>query len=299
LASITIRFSMMPNLLAKSEKLDSKCWSRTGLGTGTLASFGRAASSKQVDALLGVMLEMGHRVIDTADTYGSGDCEWLLGKALKGRSASFTIVTKAGYRYSDLRGPLRPLNQIVKKGLQRFAQHQSFEPSYLSKCLDRSLSRLGVEQVGSLLLHNPPIHVVTDEAVIKLMDSLIQSGKVARVGISSFVPAVIAKGIVTDTFRVIESPASLIASHAMRPLWNECHARGIHVIGNHIFDPACFRTRGVTHELLMRGSAALLPENATILCGTRNPAHLREAIDWAAMPLSEKEALEMASRFVS
>jgi aryl-alcohol dehydrogenase-like predicted oxidoreductase len=245
------------------------------------------------------MHELGHKVIDTADTYGSGDCERLLGKVLRRKSASFTIVTKAGYRYSDLRGPLRPLNQIVKKGLQRLGQHQRFEPSYLAKCMDRSLTRLGVEQVGAFLLHNPPMDVVMGEAVIRLMESLIASGKVTQVGISSFDPAVIAKGIMINTFSVIESPASLIASHAMRPLWKECHSRGIHVIGNHIFEPACLKTGEVTHELLLRGSAALLPGKSTILCGTRNPLHLREAIKWAAMPLSEKEALDMAARFVS
>jgi pyridoxine 4-dehydrogenase len=278
---------------------ESSPWSRMGLGTGTLASFGRAASVKQVKALLGIMLELGHKVIDTADTYGSGDCERLLGKALRGKSGSFTVVTKSGYRYCDMCGPIRPLNQIVKKGLQRLGHHQRFEPIYLSKCLDRSLARLGVEQVGAFLLHNPPMEIVTDEEVKEVLESLVASGKAARVGISSLDPAVIGRGIATGTFGVIESPASLNVSCAMRPLWNECVARGIHVIGNHIFDPACLETSEATHELLMRGSAALLPEKATILCGTRNPSHFREASEWAAMPLCEKEALDMAAKLVS
>jgi hypothetical protein len=76
----------------------------------------------------------------------------------------------------------------------------------------------------------------------------------------------------------------------MRPLWRECEARRIHVIGNHVFDPAGLGLPGMTHEKLMRGSSTLLPGHATILCGTRNPSHLRQANEWAHHPLSEADA---------
>ncbi|MEY3897269.1 MAG: hypothetical protein RLZZ214_2790, partial [Verrucomicrobiota bacterium] len=123
------------------------------------------------------MLDLGVTVIDTADSYGSGDCERLIGKVLRGRRESFTIVTKAGYRLSNLPGPLQPLNQFLKKGFQRLGFQQCFAPAYLAKCIDNSLSRMGIEHMDAFLLHNPPLKVVEDERVIHLCQILIDSGK--------------------------------------------------------------------------------------------------------------------------
>jgi pyridoxine 4-dehydrogenase len=261
-------------------------WSKLGLGTGTLASLGRAASVSEVDRLLGVMLDLGVIVIDTADSYGSGDCERLLGKALKGRREFFTLATKAGYRLSNLPGLLRPLNQFAKKGLQRFGYRQLFEPDYLRKSLDNSLSRLGMGRVAAFLLHDPPLTVVSDESVIQTCIDLIKSGKTILTGISSGDPEVLRRAIECAAFGVIQTPANLKAAVAMQPIWRECEARGIHVIGNHVFDPSCLGLAGMTHESLMRGSSALLPESSTILCGTRNPSHLRQTNEWANSPVS-------------
>jgi pyridoxine 4-dehydrogenase len=265
-------------------------WSKLGLGTGTLASLGRAASFSEVDRLVGAMLDIGITVIDTADSYGSGDCERLVGKVIRGRRGSFTLATKAGYRLSNLPYPLRPLNQFVKKGLQRLGFHQCFAPDYLAKCIDSSLSRLGVEHLDAFLLHNPPLEVVEDEEVLHLCRSLIELGKTTLTGLSSENPKVIRAAIASGAFGIIQTPASLKAATAMRTLWNECEAHQIRVVGNHVFDPACFDVSDMTHEMLMRGSSALLPTNATILCGTRNPSHLRQASFWASNPMLEADA---------
>jgi pyridoxine 4-dehydrogenase len=266
-------------------------WSRLGLGTGTLASLGRAASFSEVDRLVGAMLDLGVTVIDTADSYGSGDCERLVGKVLRGRRESFIVVTKSGYRLSNLPGPFRPLNQFAKKGFQRLGFHQCFAPAYLAKCLDNSLSRLGVKHLDAFLLHNPSLKVVEDERVIHLCKSLIESGKTILTGLSSENPEVIRTAIASGVFKIIQTPASLKAAVAMRPLWKECETNGIRVIGNHVFDPACLGVHGMTHETLMRSTSALLPNGATILCGTRNLAHLQQACEWAAMPLPEADAV--------
>jgi aryl-alcohol dehydrogenase-like predicted oxidoreductase len=236
------------------------------------------------------MTGIGMTVIDTADSYGSGDCECLLGKVLRGRRESFTLVTKAGYRHSNLRGPLRPLNQFVKKGLQRLGYRQLFESGYLRNCLEQSLSRLGVGQIDAFLLHDPPLAVVNDDSVIRTCVDMSKSGKTTLTGISSGDPEVLKRALDSGAFGVIQTPANLKAAAVMRPLWLECESRGIHVIGNHVFDPACLDLAGMTHEKLMRGSSALLPVQSTILSGTRNPAHLRQANEWANNPLSKAEA---------
>lgn len=272
-------------------------WSKLWLGTGTLASLGRAASTTEVDRLMSAMLELGLTVIDTADTYGSGDCERLLGKVLRGRRQSFTLVTKAGYRHGNLPGPLRPLNQFAKKGLQSLGLRQLFTPTYLSKCLDNSLERLGTERVDAFLLHDPPLETVKNADVMRLFDSFKISGKARTTGVSSGDPEVLDAAISSGVFDVIQTPASLKNAMAIRPLWRECEARQIQLIGGHIFDPSCLGIPGVTHEMLMRGSSALLPKNAVILCGTRNPSHLRQTLNWALDPLPEAEAERIAMKF--
>lgn len=259
-------------------------WSKLGLGTGILASLGRAASFSEVDRLVATMLDLGVTVIDTADTYGSGDCEILLGRVLRGRHGSFKIMSKAGYRHSNLPGPLRPLNQFVKKGMQRLGFHQCFTSSYLMSCINNSLSRLGLDHLDGLMLHNPPLDAVADESTIPFYQSLIDSGKAGLVGVSSESPKVIRAAIESGVFNIIQTPAGIKAAPTMRPLWKDCEAKGIRVIGNHVFDPACFTIPGITHEFLMRCTSALLPDRATILCGTRNPAHLRQSFEWAAAP---------------
>ena len=269
-------------------------WSGLGLGTGTLASLGRSTPLAQVRVILDAMRESGVRVIDTADCYGSGACERLIGKALHGNRDDFTVVTKAGYCYGDLPGPLRPLNPFLKKAIHRMGRRQIFDPTYLARCLDRSLSRLKMNRVDAFLLHDPSLEAVTDERVIRVCEGLKKSGKTVLTGVSSGDPAVLKAAIASGAFEVIETPASLKVAGTLQAIWRECEAHRIHVIANHVFDPACLEHPGMTHETLMRCSSALLPPHSTILCGTRNPAHLRQSNEWAKAPLSVTDAEQWA-----
>jgi len=272
-------------------------WSKLGLGTGTLASIGQAASVSEADRIVGTMLDLGMTVIDTADSYASGACEILLGKILRRKGQHFTLVTKAGYRLSNLRGPLRPLNPFIKKAIHRMGRRQLFDPIYLTKCLDHSLSRLRMDRVDTFLLHDPTLEAVSNDHVIQACEDLRKSGKANLTGVSSGDPAVLKAAIACGAFGVIQTPANLKVATALQPLWRECEANQIHVIGNHVFDPACLAVPGMTHEKLMRGSSALLPGNSTILCGSRNPSHLRQTLEWAHDPMDEAEAEHIATEF--
>lgn len=274
---------------------EPETWTKLGLGTGTLASLGRAASLETVKLLLDAMTDCEANVIDTADSYGSGDCEILLGKALSGRRHSFQLVTKAGYRLSNLGGPLRPFNQFIKKGLHRLGHGRDFRPAYLAKCLDDSLQRLRTERVDAFLLHDIPLEAVTDPEIHELCRRLKQSGKTARVGLSSDNPEIIRAAIATGVFDVIQTPANLLAAMDLQLVWEECDVHGIQLIGNHVFSPSTLSLPGMSREAIMRACAALMPASATILCGTRNPSHFTVTFQWASDPLSHEEARALAS----
>lgn len=271
----------------------SVSWPKLGLGTGTLASLGRASSLAEVEKLIGVMVGAGITLIDTADSYGSGDCEILLGKAMKVRRQEFSVVSKAGYRLSNLPGPFRPLNQFIKKAKQRIGCKSCHEPDYLVRCLEDSLRRLRTDHVDAFLLHDPPLEAIS-QAVIGACEGMRQSGKALLTGISSDNPAVLHAAISSGAFDVIQTPASLEVAAEMRPIWEGCKSAEIHVIANHVFAPGCLTHPEMNHETLMRASVALLPPTATILCGTRNHSHLVEAARWATDPLPEAEAMRLA-----
>ena len=271
-------------------------WSKLGLGTGTMASLGRAISVSQADLLVSTMADLGIKVIDTADAYGSGDCEYLLGRVLHGRRDQFILTTKAGYRHSNLKGPLRCLNQFAKKLKQRTGPSQCFAGAYLISCVEESLFRLKTDYLDAFLLHNPSLHDIQADATLNVLQRIRLSGKALSVGICSNDMRVLTYASTMEGVDVVQTPASLDIANRMSPLWEQFLKRGIHIIGNHIYNPACLSQMGFTHDVLMRGSAALIPSCATILCGTRHTKHLTQSNLWAHSPMSNDEARALANR---
>ncbi len=264
-------------------------WGRLGLGTGTLASLGRASTVADTRALLDSMLDLDISLIDTADSYASGACEILLAKAMRGRRNRFNLITKAGYRHGNLPGLLRPLNQFVKKGLQKLGRRRCFDPAYLLRCLENSLRRLNTDHVEGFLLHDPPAGAAGSDETAELLRRVRREGKALAVGVSSGEPEVLRVALQNGICDLIECPANLGVPDELIGVWQTCADHGIHVIGNHVFDPRSVAMESVSHQLLMRASASLLPAGSTILCGTRNPSHLRSSRDWALDPLPIEE----------
>jgi pyridoxine 4-dehydrogenase len=271
-------------------------FSKLGLGTGTLASLGRAASPGQVMLLLEAMRECGANVIDTADSYGSGDCEILLGRTLRRLGGDFRVITKAGYRLANFPGPLRPLNQFAKKAIQRLSGLQRFEPDYLRRSLEQSLRRLGRNDVDAFLLHDPGLDVVRNEEVLETCVFLRKAGKTAMIGVSSGDPDVIRTAIAAACFNIIQTPANISVAHTLRDVWMEASNSDIFLIGNHVYAPDCLKLPGINHETLMRACAGYFPSLSTILCGTRNPSHMKKTASWASGAMPANEAWELVNR---
>lgn len=160
-------------------------FSRLGLGTGMLASWRGGLTPKEADRLVTTAAENGITLIDTADSYASGECERLLGRLLKGRRDHFMVMTKAGYATADLPGPLHRLNPLAKKILHRFGSRQNFDPSYLEHSLARSLSRLSLDHVDVFLLHDPPATALADGKVFDKLESERKKGHAKMIGVSS------------------------------------------------------------------------------------------------------------------
>jgi aryl-alcohol dehydrogenase-like predicted oxidoreductase len=108
-------------------------------------------------------LELGVNLLDTADTYGNGHNEQLLGKALKGRRDKAVVATKFGY------GP----------DWKFVGGH----PDYVKKAVDESLKRLGIDYIDLYYQHRVDPNVPIEETVGAMAD-LVKAGKIRYLGLS-------------------------------------------------------------------------------------------------------------------
>jgi len=111
-------------------------------------------------------LDLGVNLIDTADVYGDGHSETLIGRVLRERKGErIYVATKAGRR----------LSPHVAEGYNR---------ANLSAFVERSLRNLGVEALDLVQLHCPPTEVYYRPEVMAIMDDLVAAGKVRFYGVS-------------------------------------------------------------------------------------------------------------------
>ena len=151
---------------------------RIGLGTwqfgGPNIQNGRPTGWGAVDEAdavqtVHVALEQGVRFFDTADSYGAGQSERILGRALTEQPVpDATICTKFGNR------PM-PDGTTVP----------DFTAEYLTQAVDASLRRLGRETLGVLLLHSPPDNFNWANYDVQPFERLVQAGKIGQYGVSS------------------------------------------------------------------------------------------------------------------
>jgi aryl-alcohol dehydrogenase-like predicted oxidoreductase len=146
---------------------------RTGVQVSTLAlgamNFGAVAGTTQgdADAIVGAALEAGINVIDTADMYGQGESEEIVGKAVAGRRDDIVLATKAGLPMGEERN------------------HQGGSRRWLVTELDNSLRRLGVDHVDLYQIHRWDPRT-SDEETLSALTDLRTAGKIRYFGSSTF-----------------------------------------------------------------------------------------------------------------
>jgi aryl-alcohol dehydrogenase-like predicted oxidoreductase len=112
-------------------------------------------------------LELGLNFLDTADVYGSGHSEVLVGRAIAGRRDEFVVATKFG-------------NDRLGQGIG----HGRGDRAFALRSCDGSLTRLGVDTIDLYYLHRPPDNVPIEESV-GAMAELVAAGKVRALGLSN------------------------------------------------------------------------------------------------------------------
>ncbi|MEM6256430.1 MAG: aldo/keto reductase [Cyanobacteria bacterium P01_D01_bin.156] len=170
---------------------------KLGLGCSRLGGNLQGGNRKQAIATLEQALDKGINFYDTADSYGQGQSERLLGKAFKGKRDRVILVSKAGYCLSPVgalaakvKPILKPLVRMLKPQSGSLAQakgsllRQDFSKDYLIKSVEGSLRRLQTDHLDMFMLHSPPAETIKTEEVFDTLAMLKQQGKFRYYGIS-------------------------------------------------------------------------------------------------------------------
>jgi aryl-alcohol dehydrogenase-like predicted oxidoreductase len=154
----------------ESRRIGSLEVSLAGLGGN---NFGRRLDADRTREVVEAALEAGVTLFDTADIYGDGASETLLGQALGARRASVVITTKFGMREPS-------------------AGLSGGHPRWVARAAEESLRRLGSSYIDLYLLHQPDPATPIGET-LRAMNQLLTQGKVREIGCSNFSAAQLAE----------------------------------------------------------------------------------------------------------
>ncbi|MFM7412316.1 MAG: aldo/keto reductase [Planctomycetota bacterium] len=143
-------------------------WRVSEVGFGAWGIGGGAwggADDVESMAALHAAVDSGITFFDTADVYGDGRSEQLIGRLRRERDEPFIVATKAGRRLSPHAAA-------------------GYTAANLGAFVDRSLANLGVERLDLVQLHCPPVEVYYRPEVFAALDDLVTAGKIAFYGVS-------------------------------------------------------------------------------------------------------------------
>ena len=286
-----------------------------GLGCMSFAGFYGATDEAESLACLAAAVELGVDHLDTAEMYGQGLSEEIIGKFLRQSGARVSLATKGGIYTQPTR-------------------HFSNSPEALRRSLESSLRRLGVEHVDLYYVHRREAARPVEE-VMETMVRFVEEGKIGAIGLSEIAPATLRRAHAVHPVAAVQSEYSLWTRQPELGLIQTCAELGVTFVafspvGRGIFadvfpDPASFaerdfrhanprfvepaysankqaieRFRAFAHARGWTTAAAAVAwtldqgEHVLPIPGTRSAAHLRDLASAGSISFTEADRAEIA-----
>jgi aryl-alcohol dehydrogenase-like predicted oxidoreductase len=188
-------------------------------------------------------LDLGITLIDTADVYGKGANEVLVGRAVRDRRHEVVLATKFG---------------AVPPPGGGLATEVDGRPERVKPCCDASLQRLGVDVIDLYYLHRVDPAVPIEDSVGAMAD-LVREGKVRFLGLSEAGPESLRRANATHPIAAVQSEYSLWTREPERTVFPVCRELGIGFVafsplgrgffGHAIRDTATLSSKDVRRKL--------------------------------------------------
>ena len=195
----------------KTTNLGSSGMQVPAIGLGCMVMPGFYAPGPEEDSIATIRRagELGVNFLDTADLYGFGKNEELIGRAIKSASDDYIIATKFG-------------NVRTPDG----TPDVDGRPEYVFKACDASLKRLGVDVIDLYYFHRMDPKVPIEETV-GAMARLVEQGKVKYLGLSEAAPETLRRAHATHPISALQTEYSLWSRDVEDDLLDLCKELGI------------------------------------------------------------------------
>ncbi len=184
------------------------------LGTWAMGKYGWGDDVHDEDSIAAIQraIDLGINLIDTADVYGFGHAEEIVGRAIAGRRDEVFIATKGGLRWNDA-------GEIWR---------DSSREHLLAAC-DASLQRLGVDCIDLYQIHWPDPATPIQETMEALLE-LQEAGKIRYIGVSNYDVNQLREALKYAPVRTLQPPYSLLNRAIEKDLLPFCRDNNIGVL---------------------------------------------------------------------
>ena len=186
--------------------------SAIGLGLMSMSGLYGNADDEQSIGVIHHALDRGITLLDSADAYGFGHNEKLLGRALKGRREGVVVATKFG----NIRKP-------------DGKQDVDGRPQYVLQACEASLQRLGIDVIDLYYQHRVDANVPIEETV-GAMKRLVEAGKVLALGLSEARPETIRRAHRIHSIAAVQNEYSLLYRKEGEETLQACRDLGIALV---------------------------------------------------------------------